>query len=99
MARLAERGAVKGGQTFFQGAKYSPKVLKQMSKGDDIYHAFPTSVDVFATKYGRWSSKVGADGKSYQWLEMGGSYGGRTGTFEYIKDANGTINHRYFRAR
>jgi len=27
---------------------------------------------------------------------MNGSYGGKTGTFEYIKDANGIINHRFF---
>jgi hypothetical protein len=27
---------------------------------------------------------------------MSGSYGGKSGTFEFIKDANGVINHRYF---
>jgi len=32
--------------------------------------------------------KIGADGKVYQWLEMYGSYGGKTGTFELIKDPN-----------
>lgn len=88
--------ATKGSTTFFQGAKYSPKVMQQMSKADDIYHAFPKSVDGFATKFGQWSTKVGADGKTYQWLKMPGSYGGKTGTFEYIKDANGIINHRFF---
>ena len=88
--------AAKGGsKTFFEGAKYSDKVLRQMNKADDIYHAFPKSVDVYATKFGQWSTKVGADGKVYQWLEMPGSYGSRTGVFEYIKDANGVINHRY----
>lgn len=48
-----------------------------MSKADDIYHAFPKSVDGYATKFGQWSTKLGADGKPYQWLKMPGSYGGK----------------------
>jgi len=88
--------AAKGSSAFFQGAKYSPKVLRQMSKADDLFHGFSKSVDGYATKFGQWSTKVGADGKSYQWLKMQGSYGGKTGTFEFIKDANGVINHRFF---
>jgi len=67
-----------------------------MSNAEDIAHAFPQSVDGFATEYGQWSTKIGADGRAYQWLEMGGSCGGKIGTFEFIKDANGVINHRYF---
>jgi len=67
-----------------------------MGKADDLFHGFPKSLDGFATKFGQWSTKVGADGKTYQWLKMNGSYGGKTGTFEYIKDANGIINHRFF---
>jgi hypothetical protein len=85
-----------GSKTFFEGAKYSSKVLRQMNKADDIYHAFPKSIDGYAAEFGQWSTKVGADGKVYQWLEMPGNYGGKTGTFEYIKDANGIINHRFF---
>jgi RHS repeat-associated protein len=96
-ARAANVGnAARGARTFFEGAKYSDKVLRQMDKADDIYHAFPKSVDGFATKFGQWSTKVGADGKTYQWLRMNGSFGGKTGTFEYIKDAHGIINHRFF---
>jgi RHS repeat-associated protein len=89
-------GAAKGGTTFFEGASYSSKVLKQMGKADDLFHGFPKSVDGFATKFGQWSTKLGADGKPYQWLKMPGSYGGKTGVFEYTKDANGLINHRFF---
>ena len=63
---------------------------------NDVFHNFPKSVDGYATKFGQWSTKVGADGKVYQWLKMPGSYGGKTGTFEYIKDANGIINHSFF---
>ena len=62
----------------------------------NMFHAFPKSVDGFATKFGQFSTNLGIDGKSYQWLEMSGSYGGKTGTFEYIKDSNGLINHRFF---
>lgn len=90
--KLAKTGA----QVFFEGAKYSSKVLRQMSKADDIYHAFPKNVDGFAARFGKWTTQIGADGKAYQWLKVRGSYGGKTGTFEYIKDANGVINHRYF---
>jgi len=85
--------------TFFEGTQYSSKVLRQMSKPNDIYHAFPTSVDGFATKFGTWSTKIGSDGRPYQWLEMHGSYGGKTGVFEFIKDEKGIINHRYFKAK
>ena len=74
------------------------KVAKaaQMGKADDLFHGFPKSVDGFATKYGQRSTKIGGNGKAYQWLKMEGSYGGKTGIFEYTKDANGIINHRFF---
>ncbi len=88
-------GVAKGGSDFFDGTKYSQKVLQQMNKADDALHAFPQSVEGFAAKYGRSTTKLGADGKPYQWLEMHGSYRGKTGTFEFIKDSNGVINHRY----
>lgn len=67
-----------------------------MSNTNDIYHAFPKSVDGLASKFGKWSTKLGADGKPYQWLKIRGSYGGKTGIFEYTKGANGIINHRFF---
>ncbi|MTK52135.1 RHS repeat-associated core domain-containing protein [Paludibacter sp.] len=85
-----------GAETFFENSKYSSKVQQQMSNPEDMVHSFPQSVDGFATKYGQWSTKIGADGNAYQWLEMNGSYGNKTGTFEYIQDSNGIINHRYF---
>jgi RHS repeat-associated protein len=100
-AAKVEAAVVKEGatviETFFEGAKYSPKALHQMSKTDDVLHAFPQSVDGFANQYGQRTTKTGADGKAYQWLEMRGSYGGKTGTFEFIKDSNGVINHRYLK--
>jgi len=85
-------------ETFFDSSKCSAKVQKQMSNASDVFHAFPPSVDEMASKYGRWETKMGDDVKNvYEWLEMQGSYNGKTGTFEYIKDSSGKINHRYFR--
>lgn len=91
---LNEAGVAEG-ETFFEGATYTSKVANQMSNAKDIQHAFPESVDGFATKFGRLSTEIGGDGESYQWLRMSGSYEGKTGTFEYIKNADGIINHRY----
>ena len=62
--------------TFFQNAAYIPKVQRQMNFVDDIYHAFPKSVDRYAAEFGKWSVKIGSDGKIYQWLELG-----KTGVF------------------
>ena len=94
ISRLA---AIRGAKTYFNGARYSGKVLGQMKSGD--FHGFPRSADGYATKFGKWSNKVGGDGRNYQWLKMKGSYRGQQGTFEYIKDADGVINHRYFNTR
>jgi RHS repeat-associated protein len=92
---LARRRA----RSFFQGAEYSPKVLGQMRNAKDPFHAFPNSVEGFATEYGNFSIRTGGDGNPYQWLEMAGRYRGKTGTFEFTKDASGVIDHRYFNRR
>ena len=89
-------GASRLTSTFFEGAQYSTKVLSQMKNIDDIYHAFPTSVDGYAIKFGKSFIQTGADGNVYSWLRLEGSWAGKTGYFEYIKDANGIINHRLF---
>ena len=86
----------KNNTSFFKGTKYSNKVLSQMSNKKDIVHSFPRSVDGYANKFGKQTIRTGGNGKSYIWLEMRGSYRGKMGTFEYIKDKNGLINHRYF---
>ena len=89
-----EMTAPKSAKSFFEGVKYSQKVLRQMQKRD--FHNFPNSVEGFATKFGRASTRVGADGKSYEWLTMPGSYRGKTGVFEFIKNEAGVLEHRYF---
>jgi RHS repeat-associated protein len=84
----------KAAKDFFKNAEFSKKVLKQMKDGKDKLHSFPEMVNHMATKYGKVTTKLGADGKKYNWLEMKGSYKGITGTFEYVKDSAGKINHR-----
>ena len=40
---------------------------------------------------------IGNDGKSYTKLSIAGTYNGKSGNFEFIKDSNGTINHIFFK--
>ncbi|WP_155757847.1 RHS repeat domain-containing protein [Acinetobacter beijerinckii] len=78
---------------FFQGARYTDKVKTQASSGD--YHSFPQAIDGFAS-IGKVSRLQGGD-KLYRWkLEIPGAYRGKDGIFEYIRNHNGTINHRLF---
>lgn len=62
------------------------------------YHSFPDIVEYFEAN-GVKSTKIGGDGMYYQWLEIDGSYRGHDGTFEFIKDKDGIINHRFFRRK
>lgn len=88
-------GAIKEvGKDFFEGTKYSDKVWRQMKRGD--FHAFPESVKAFQGD-GVISAIKGADGVTREMLSIPGSYKGKTGVFEFIKESDGTINHRFFR--
>ncbi|WP_392562371.1 hemagglutinin repeat-containing protein [Orbus sturtevantii] len=78
---------------FFENSSYTDKVRKQSSQNDN--HGFPESVDGFAEK-GKVTQFKGGDGKSYWKLEINGNYKGKEGVFEYIKGADGKINHRLF---
>jgi hypothetical protein len=86
----------RGAATFFKGASYTDKVIKQMSAADDLYHAFPTAVDRLAVEAGRVTTIVGRDGATYLRLQADGMVNGVKGVFEYIKNAAGQINHRLF---
>ena len=70
------------------------KKLKQASSGD--YHSCPKVVDSFS-RYGKVSKIKGDDGITRQKLEIPGRYKGKEGVFEYIKESNGNINHRWFK--
>lgn len=62
----------------------------------ESFHAFPESVKAFE-KSGVVSKITGGDGITRQMLKIPGEYGGRKGFFEFIKEADGSINHRFFR--
>ena len=81
---------------FFDGTKYTDKVKRQIASGDN--HAFPESVTAFAGD-GKVFDLVGGDGKTREVLEISGSLNGRDGVFEFIKEADGNINHRFFNSR
>ncbi len=67
-----------------------------MERGD--FHGFPESVTAFGGA-GTVTEIVGGDGVVRQILQIPGNYRGVDGVFEFIKDAQGWINHRFFNAR
>lgn len=79
---------------FFAGTKYTDKVLGQMKQGD--LHAFPESVKGFQ-EAGQISKLTGGDGVVRDMLKIPGEYRGKEGFFEFIKEVDGAINHRFFR--
>jgi hypothetical protein len=96
---LGDLGAAAEG-SFFDGTTYSSKVLQQMQGGAGEFHSFPESVTAFESS-GTVSTITGGDGQAYQMLEIPGSYqsaGGTwyNGSFQFIQDENGVINHRLF---
>lgn len=71
-----------------------------MEAGVGEFHLFSDSVTAFEGE-GTVQSITGGDGQAYQMLEIPGSYLTPSGTwingmFQFIKDANGVINHRLF---
>ncbi len=86
---------IKGRKSFFDGTKYTEKVLGQMKKGD--FHGFPESVTAFESN-GFITTIKGGDGIVREMLKIPGGYKGRKGFFEFIKEFDGTINHRLFNA-
>ena len=86
---------MKKASQFFAGTSYSDKVQNQMSKGAGEFHSFPDDVKNFSGD-GILETIKGKDGKSYTKLTIPGSYNGKNGYFEFIKDSKGIINHRLF---
>ncbi|MDP3391860.1 MAG: RHS repeat-associated core domain-containing protein [Methylococcaceae bacterium] len=87
-------GGVNAAEDFFAGTKYTDKVLGQMKQGD--FHAFPESVKAFQ-EAGKVSKITGGDGVARDMLKIPGEYRGKQGDFEFIKEADGFINHRLFK--
>jgi filamentous hemagglutinin len=78
---------------FFDGTTYTSKVRNQAASGD--YHGFPQSADAFSGE-GTVQPITGGDGVTRWKLTIPGSYNGTAGIFEYIRNPDGTINHRLF---
>ena len=81
-------------EDFFAGARYTDKVVGQMKQAD--LHAFPESVKAFQDA-GQVSKLTGGDGVARELLRIPGEYRGKQGAFEFIKEADGAINHRLFK--
>lgn len=79
---------------FFEGTKYTDKVLGQIKTGD--LHSFPESVKAFQDA-GQITKITGGDGVVRDMLKIPGEYRGKQGVFEFIKEPDGTINHRLFK--
>ncbi len=60
------------------------------------FHSFPRSVEAFADS-GIVSRLRGGDGIYRKQLEIPGSYRGRNGNFEFIREPDGEIKHRLFK--
>ncbi|HET9825992.1 MAG TPA: hypothetical protein VFP87_11690 [Chitinophagaceae bacterium] len=80
-------------ESFFAGTRYTDKVMGQMKLGD--FHFFPESVKAFE-RYGLRTTIKGADGVEREMLKIPGEYGNSRGYFEFIKEVDGSINHRVF---
>ena len=81
---------------FFEGTWYSNKVLGQMSNTSDAFHSFPENIKAFQMD-GVVTPLKGNDGIIRPILKIPGSYRGREGYFEFIREHDGMINHRLFR--
>jgi filamentous hemagglutinin len=85
---------------FFDGTSYTSKVLSQMEGGAGEFHSFPESVTAFADA-GTTQAITGGDGIARQMLEIPGSYASSAGNwydgaYQFVKEADGSINHRVF---
>ena len=60
------------------------------------FHAFPESVTAFE-KIGKVTVIKGRGGIARKVLRIPGSYKGEKGYFEFIRESDGTINHRIFK--
>jgi RHS repeat-associated protein len=77
----------------FENARYTQKVQDQMALGD--YHSFPELVKNTVTPE-NVSQEFGDDGELYTHVRIPGTFGETEGTFHWIIDDEGVINHRMF---
>jgi RHS repeat-associated protein len=81
------------------GTRYSKKVLLQMEKnlktGQPDFHGFPKIVDNYAN-LGQRELIKGKDGLIRTKINLDGGYKGLDGHFEWIIEADSSVNHRLF---
>jgi hypothetical protein len=81
------------------GTRYSKKVLLQMENnlktGQPDFHGFPKIVDNYAI-LGRRQLIKGRDGFTRTKITLDGGYKALDGHFEWIIEADSTVNHRLF---
>ncbi|SFL95196.1 Haemagluttinin repeat-containing protein [Desulfomicrobium norvegicum] len=94
VVEIASKSVTNVTDDFFANTKFTNKVLNQMEQGD--FHSFPKSVEGFQSS-GKVTKIIGDDGEIREILKIQGTYKGKEGVFEFIKEADGTINHRFFR--
>jgi len=87
--------------SFFAGTRYSKEVTRKMNQGVGEFHSFPESRRFFES-FGTVRSIEGGDGVVRELLEIPGSYPNargvwKDGVFEFIKESDGLITHRFFR--
>ena len=79
--------------------RFTDKVREQMrpnlKTGKTDNHGFPLQVDNFASE-GMVTKIKGGDGIVRTKVELPGSLQGRDGTFEWIIEPDGSVNHRLF---
>ena len=81
-------------ESFFKNTTYSESVIQKNS--NDIMHGFPKLIEKFESS-GIQRTVIGGDGKQYFELKIPGGINGKTGSFEFIKNTNNQITHRFFR--
>ncbi|QAY92217.1 filamentous hemagglutinin N-terminal domain-containing protein [Pseudomonas sp. ACM7] len=91
---VGAKGVSSVADDFFAGTKYTDKVVGQIKIGD--LHAFPESVKAFQGS-GQVTKITGGDGVVRDMLKIPGEYRGKQGVFEFIKESDGSINHRLFK--
>ena len=79
-----------------EGTRYTDKVKAQIENGDN--HGFPAVIDTLPTMEDT-SIVPGGDGIPRMHVTLPGEVNGSPGTFHWIIEQDGSVNHRFFDRR
>ena len=82
--------------SFFYNTTFTKKVNDQMNIKVGEHHSFPREVEAFE-EFGSVETWTGKNGNIFSKLKIPGWYNGKHGYFEFIKNEDGYINHRFFK--